>query len=399
MFGRSVTLFRLFGFRVGVDASWLFLAALVTWTLASGYFPNVLPGHATSVYWAMGVAGFLGLALSIVLHEFAHSLVARRFDMPIRGITLFIFGGVAEMEDEPTTAKGEFWMAIAGPVMSLALAIVLYFAVAFVPGGVELADGGITLSPAATVVFYLAMINGLLAVFNLVPAFPLDGGRVLRSALWAWKGDMLWATQIAARAGSLFGFMLMILGVWAFVTGNAVGGVWWFIIGAFLQMVAGAHLQRQLQRSMLADMPVSAVMRRDPISVAPDLTLERLLNDYFLRHYFKDFPVTQDDRLVGCISLDALRGRTKESLARDKVRDAMQPCGEENTVSPDAKATRALQRMQRNGKTRLIVMHGDRLAGILSLRDLLGYLSIRAEVEQSSAAEHRQVGSLATRST
>lgn len=380
MFGHSLTLFKLFGFRVSVHASWLFLAVLVVWTLAVGHFPDAVPGLAPASYWMMGVAGLLGLAFSIVAHEFAHALVARRFDMPIRGITLFIFGGVAEMENEPTSAKGEFWMAIAGPIMSFLLAIAFYLLA--VLAGVRLVDGTVVVSVPAVILLYLAGINAILAAFNMVPAFPLDGGRVLRAALWAWKDDILWATRIAARAGWAFGFVLIVLGVWSVVTGNVVGGIWWFVIGIFVQMAATAHLQQHVHTSMLAGIPVSAVMRRDPVTVQPSLSLTRLLNDYFLRHYFKDFPVVDGGRVVGCVSLASLREQSDGPLATVTVGDVMQPCSEENTIAPEADASRALQKMQRGTKSRLLVMRDDRLVGILSLRDLLNYLGIRQEIDQ-----------------
>ena len=382
MFGRSVTLFKLFGFRVRLHASWAFLAVLIVWTLAVGYFPKIAPGLDTISYWAMGLAGLIGLAFSIIAHEFAHALVARRFDMPIRSITLFIFGGVAEMEDEPTSAKGEFWMAIAGPIMSIILAAALYLLAVLLPGGARLLDGAIVPSEATLILLYLAGINGLLAIFNMIPAFPLDGGRMLRAALWAWKDDILWATRIAARAGSAFGFVLMVLGLWAFVTGSVVGGVWWFIIGVFVQMAAASHLQHHVHRSMLAGVPVSALMRANPITVTPDLRLDRLLIDYFLRYYFREFPVVEGARVIGCVSLEGLRQRSGDALATQSVGDVMQPCGQDKTIPPDADASRALQKMQRSSKSRLFVTRDTELLGIISLRDLLNYLGIRREIEQ-----------------
>ncbi|ANW00901.1 site-2 protease family protein [Bradyrhizobium icense] len=389
MFDRSLTLFRLFGFRVGIDASWLLLAVLIVWTLSVGYFPQSFPGREPASYWAMGVAGLLGLAVSIVLHELAHAVVARRYDMPIRGITLFVFGGVAEMEDEPTSAKGEFLMAVAGPIMSLGLAVFFYLLVLLVPGGVSIADGEMALSAHAVVLLYLAGINCILAIFNVVPAFPLDGGRMLRAALWAWSDDILWATRIAARAGWAFGFLLMAAGLFAFVTGSVVGGIWWFILGLFVQMAASSHLEHHVRRSILAGIPVSAVMRRDPISVAPALTLDRLLDEYFLRHYFKEFPVVDDRRLVGCVSLEALRDKAAPTLARQQVSGVMQVCGEDNTISPETDASRALYKMQRGRRDHLLVARDGQLVGVLSLRDLLSYLGIRQELEQLTSRDGR----------
>jgi Zn-dependent protease len=247
MFRYRVTLFSLFGFKVSVDASWLLLAVLITWSLAVGYFPQAAPGLPKETYWWLGVAGLIGFAFSIVFHELSHSLVARRFDMPIRGITLFVFGGVAEMEDEPPGAKAEFWMAIAGPLMSFFLALVF-----FLLGGLFVEAGAAKPTPLAVLFGLLAYINTVLGVFNLVPAFPLDGGRVLRAALWYWKGDIAWATRVAASAGSVFGFVLIAIGLVNAVTGNIVGGLWWFLIGRFF--ARGGR-----RRSVAADRPLGAV--------------------------------------------------------------------------------------------------------------------------------------------
>ncbi|MCK5276199.1 MAG: site-2 protease family protein, partial [Alphaproteobacteria bacterium] len=217
MFGRGIPLFRILGFQVKLDASWLILAVLVTWSLAAGYFPARYEGLSGPTYLWMGVAGALGLFASIVFHELSHSLVARRYGMQIRGITLFIFGGVAEMEDEPPTAKAEFLMAIAGPIASAVLSVSFNI----------LGDFGVRMgmaAPVPAVLGYLSFINMLLAAFNLVPAFPLDGGRMLRAVLWGWKGDLRWATRIAANAGASFGFALIAFGLFNIITGNLIGG-------------------------------------------------------------------------------------------------------------------------------------------------------------------------------
>lgn len=377
MFTRSVKIFELLGFKVWVDASWLLLAVLITWSLAVGVFPHGLPDQAVGVYWMMGLGGLIGLAFSIIAHELAHAVVARRYDMPIRGITLFVFGGVAQMESEPTSARGELLMAIAGPVMSLAVAVAFY-AIALV-----LARAGIIepLSPLAVVLGWLALINGVLAVFNMIPAFPLDGGRVLRAVLWGWRGDILWATRVAANAGFGFAFALIALGLVSVLVGNFLGGIWWFLLGLFVHAAARGTLQHQTMRSALSGWTVDRLMRRDPVAVPPDLTIERFVDDYVYRHYFKQFPVTANDRLIGCIAIDGIKEMDRSSWPRQTVRAAMQPCSEENTVAPDADAARALEQMQRTGRSRLLVVDRDRLVGVLALRDLLSFLSVRMDLE------------------
>lgn len=223
MFTRRIDLFNLLGFRVSLDASWFLLAFLIVWTLASGYFPQMLPGENVQTYLWMGIAGAIGLFVSIVLHEFAHAIVARRYDLPIAGITLFIFGGIAEMADEPKSPGVEFQVAIAGPIASFAIAAVCYAA------GTALT--GQDVEQIAAVVQYLALINLALAIFNLLPAFPLDGGRMLRAALWHWQGSLRKATRTASYTGIAVAVMIMALGVLNIIAGAFIAGLWQMLIG------------------------------------------------------------------------------------------------------------------------------------------------------------------------
>ena len=263
MFLHRLKLFRLLGFDVYVDASWLLLAALISWTLATGVFPEQVPHLTVAVYWWMGVTATLGLFGSIVFHELMHSIVARRFEMPIRGITLFIFGGVAEMGTEATSPKGELLMALAGPIASLVLSVICFAAAATI--------GGAEMAPVAGVFAYLGTLNCMLGLFNLVPAFPLDGGRILRAALWAWRGDVAWATRIAAAAGNVFGTALIALGLVEGLSGDLVGGIWLFVIGLFVRGAAGGAYQQTLARTVFGGHRVAEFMTREPIIVPPDL--------------------------------------------------------------------------------------------------------------------------------
>jgi Zn-dependent protease/predicted transcriptional regulator len=377
MFSHRIRVFRLLGFTVWIDWSWLLLAILIVWTLAFGYFPRVAPNLDQATYIWMGIVGLCGLAVSIIAHEFAHSVVARRYNMPIRGITLFVFGGVAEMEDEPTSASGEFWMALAGPLTSLALAIIFYF----IARAMAAAGAGRAPSPAAAVVAYLAFINGLLAAFNAVPAFPLDGGRILRSVLWGWKGDVLWATRIAGAIGTAFGFGLIVLGLFSALAGNFVAGIWWFLLGMFLQMAARASVERRIARSSLSGVPVSRLMRRDPLSVSPDLSIEHLVRDYFHAHFLKWVPVTAaDGRLLGCVDIGDVKKVGRDEWSLRTVRDVMEPCSDDNSIAETRDAARALEQMQRTGKSRFLVVENGRLTGVLTLRDLMNFLAVRTEL-------------------
>ncbi len=373
MFGKSFDLFSIFGFKVRLDLSWFVIAALITWSLAARAFPELVPGLGATTYWIMGLAGAVGLFISVVAHEVSHALVARRFDMEMRGITLFIFGGVAEMSDEPPSPKAEFWMAIAGPIMS------------FVVGGAcALVNLAGLPTAVAGVVGYLALINVVLAVFNLIPAFPLDGGRVLRSILWQVKNDLKRATRITSMIGSGFGFALIGFGVIrVLVWGDLIGGVWMFLIGLFLRNAAQMSYQQLLLRKVLEGEPVSRFMETDPVTVPRAISVEQLVEDYVYKHHFKLFPVVDGERLVGCVTTRQIKELPREEWARTSVGALASACSSDNTVAPDADAMAALSTMNRNQASRLMVVQGDHLLGILTLKDLLQFFSLKIELESA----------------
>jgi CBS domain-containing protein len=294
--------------------------------------------------------------------------------MPIRGITLFIFGGVAEMEDEPPSAKAEFLMAIAGPIMSFVLALAFY-GVSLIGQAQGLPD------PVLGVTRYLAFLNGLLATFNLLPAFPLDGGRVLRSGLWHWKRDLRWATRVASQIGAGFGVVLMALGVASVLTGNFVSGMWWFLIGLFLHGAArGSYFQLMMRRALEGE-PVRRFMCAEPVTVSPAMTVRELVEDFIYRHHHDMFPVTEDGQLIGCVSTREVKAVPREQWDQLIVRDIAKACSPENTIDPDQDAVKALTLMQRTGNGRLVVTQQGRLVGVLALKDLLHLLSLKIDLE------------------
>jgi Zn-dependent protease/CBS domain-containing protein len=375
MFGKKLHLFSLFGFKVGLDFTWILLAVLVTWSLATGLFPHYFEGFAASTYWWMGIAGALGLFVSIVFHEISHSLVARRFGLPMKGITLFIFGGVAEMDEEPPSPKAEFFMAIAGPIASVALAGLLYSAGLF-GGAVAWPD------PVVGVLRYLALLNLILAGFNLVPAFPLDGGRVLRSALWEMKGNLRWATRIASSFGSAFGVFLIVLGVLSFMGGGFVGGIWYFLIGLFIRAASHMSYQHVVMRKALHGEQVKRFMKEGPVTVPSSVSVDELVNNYFYKYHYKLFPVTNGDGLSGCVTTRQVKQLAKDQWSERTIHDIQEPCSDENTIAPHADAMSALSRMKRTDKSRLLVVEGDRLVGILTLKDLLRFLALKIDLEE-----------------
>lgn len=375
MFGKRIKLFRLFGFEVGIDLSWIVIAVLVVWSLSMGVFPNSYQNLSSQAYWIMGLLGAVGLFLSIIFHEFFHSLVARHHGLPMKGITLFIFGGVAEMSREPPSARAEFNMAAAGPAASIAIGLVFY-------GIYLLAKRGGWPAPVQGVVGYLATINAILAGFNLLPAFPLDGGRMLRSVLWGMKQDLPWATRVSSRIGAGFGLGLILLGVFQVLQGNFIGGMWWFLIGMFLRGAAQAARKQLLTRQTLEGEPVRRFMKADPVTVSPQLSLQELVEEYVYRYHFKMFPVVEAGALVGCITTKEVRQVPREEWARTRVGDVAQACSPENMIAPETDAVQALSIMNRTGASRLMVTRGGRLVGIIALKDMLDFLSLKVELEQ-----------------
>jgi Zn-dependent protease/CBS domain-containing protein len=374
MFGKSVRLFKLFGFEVNIDLSWLILAFLITWSLAEGLFPYYYKGMAKNTYWLMGVVGALGLFLSIIFHEMTHSLVARRYGLPMKGITLFIFGGVAEMEEEPANPKTEFLMAIAGPIASVVLCAGFY-------GVFRLGVFMQWFSSVNGVLGYLAWVNGILAVFNMLPAFPLDGGRVLRSGLWKLKNNLRWATKVSSQIGSAFGMALIILGGLNVLGGNLIGGVWWFLIGVFLRNAStGSYKQMEIRRALEGE-HVSRFMKPDAVSVSSEVPVDQLVEDYFYKYQYKFFPVVDNSKLVGCINTQDIQQVPRGEWKEHKVGEIVHSCAPDNTVDPDADAVEVLANMSRTRKSRLMVVKGENLLGVVTLKDMLDFLSLKLDLE------------------
>jgi CBS domain-containing protein len=295
--------------------------------------------------------------------------------MPIVGITLFIFGGVAELHKEPSSPRAEFLMAVVGPIASFLLGI-----------GFMIASALFTQPPPVYgVLAYLGSLNWVLAIFNLVPAFPLDGGRMFRAGLWHIFGDFGRATRIASAAGQLFGVFLIVLGIIQFGLGNPVGGIWLFFIGLFLHGAAGTAGQQLATRHALAGVPVAALMQRNPIAVDADITVETLVENYFYRYFFHAFPVLREGRLVGCIAAKRIRDLPRNDWGRFKVADVMDTCSSEIIVPPGCSALDALGKMQAGRHKRLLVADRGDLRGVLTLSDMLQYLSLKEELGEPAA--------------
>jgi Zn-dependent protease len=359
---------------VWIDASWLLVGALIAWTLAGAVFPAAVPDLAVSTYWWMAIAATIGLLFSIVFHETAHSLVARRYSIEIRGITLFVFGGVAQMPAEPESARAEFLMAVAGrlPAWSYRQRC------SALPARSDRCTGRRRSPRSCRISAYSTM---MLAIFNLIPAFPLDGGRMLRAALWAWRRDIRWTTRIAAGAGEAFGLLLIVLGVFAVLRGDFVGGMWQFLVGMFLRTAASAGYQQTMAQRLLANVSVVQVMTPDPVSVPPDLPITTFIEDYIYRYHHREFPVARNGLLLGRIGTRQIAELDRNLWPNTVVSAVALTCTPEDTIAPDAGALAAITQMSGSGRGHLFVVCGA--AG----RDHFSARSDGAAVGQAGACQ------------
>lgn len=380
MFWRRWQLFRLLGIPIRIDASWLIILALLTWTVALQFQPE-LPGMAPAVLWLLALMTALGFFVCILLHELGHAVTARKLNIPINGITLFVFGGVAEMEGEPPTPLSEFLMAIAGPAVTVLLAALF--------GSLWLSGALLHWAKSIQLVCqYLLEINVLVLIFNMVPAFPLDGGRVLRSILWGISGNLRRATRGASLVGQGFAFFLIALGLLNLFRGDFVGGIWMGLIGLFLNNAARAGYASALLREALTGEPVSRFMTRDPIAAPPWINLREWVEDYVYRYHRKMFPVIGDGRLEGVISTQALADFPREQWSEHIVAEAMRRDLDALSITPQTDAMHALARMQSTGASRLLVVEDGRLVGIVSLKDLLRFFHLKLELESDNDRRH-----------
>lgn len=380
MFQARLRILRVFGIPIEIDVSWIIILLLLTWTLSS-FYAQQIEGLEQSAYWGMGLLTSLAFFLCIVLHELGHALVAKQMGIPIRSITLFIFGGVAELEGEPSSAMGELWMALAGPAVSTVLAIIFW--------SLSFAGTFNDWLPSLILLFtLLAWINTAVLIFNLLPAFPLDGGRVLRAILWAVSGRIRWATYWATISGRLFAWFLIFVGVFQIVGGNFIGGIWLGLIGLFLSNAAQSGYQQVLVRQLLQREPVARFMTESPISVPPWLTLREWVDAYVYRYHYKGFPVVAEDgTLLGLITTDQLAEIPRDEWSQVRVRDVMLTDLDKISISPHANAYSALEKMKRVGLGRLLVVEGAELVGMVSLRDLLRMLQLKLELEPEAHEE------------
>jgi len=360
---------KVFGIDINIDSSWLIIFALVIWTLAGTYFPEQYPRWPAWLHWTVGVVTSILFFGSVLGHELAHSLVAIGQGEGVHSITLFIFGGVARITEEPDEPLKELLMAIVGPLFSLVIGVafgVLWF----------LTRG--LIQPLSALARYLAMINVYLALFNLIPGFPLDGGRVLRALIWGLSGNLKLATRLASWAGRAVAFLFMLGGTWQIFGGGWLDGLWFIFIGWFLYSAATSGYRQVLVREMLGEVRAGDLMTADFATVSGDLTLQQLVDEYVLRLREHSFPVAEDGLLRGIVCLHDVKTVPRERWPYTRVSEVMTPWAELETVSPGDDGSAILARLNARDVRQLPVVEGGRLIGLLRRSDVLRYLQVRA---------------------
>jgi len=371
---RSFRVGRILGLDIEIDYTWFIVFFIVVVWLSFDRSTLHLPGAPAPVRWLIGFLTAVLFFVSVLFHEISHSVVALRNGLKISGITLFIFGGVSKMTDEPSTAGVEFRMAIAGPLMSLVLCGV-FLGLRFVLG-----SAGAVGAVLATMFGWLGLMNGALAVFNLLPGYPLDGGRVLRAGIWGATGNLLDATRIASSFGQGLGFLLIILGVTRFMFGRDLGGIWIALIGWFLVQAAQQSYQQLVLRQQLLGVPVASVMTNQVEWVPADATLDQVVHDHVMRHNHPAFPVLDGGRLLGLISLGDIRPVPRERWPWVTAREAVPALTEAHTIHPDVGVWDALIKMTSGNLGRLLVTDSNGLRGIITRTDIMRLLRRRMEL-------------------
>lgn len=362
-------LFDVAGIKLTIDYSWLIIFLLVIWSLSSGYFPYHFPDFSPGLYWLAGFIATLLFFASIVIHELSHSLTALGAGLKIPEITLFLFGGVAHLSEEPSDPVVELKIAVAGPLASFALAAIFWAIHGALVGKVP--------TLAVAIVEYLAWINLALAIFNLVPGYPLDGGRILRAVVWWKTGSIAKAAKWASDVGKGFAWALIVLGVVRIFAGSLIGGFWLILIGMFLRGLAATGYENVVVKQALEGVRVNDVMIRDVVSVPPDMSVHDAADQYFLRYGHGGFPVVRANRAVGLICLAGINQVPAEERHSRTVEQVMIPLGESVEIRPDDSLVDAIRKMSETGIGRLLVMQNNSMIGMITKNGLIKFMEIK----------------------
>lgn len=363
-FKHTIPLGRAFGIPVDLDYSWFLIFGLLTWMLAVGYFPVRFPGWSNSEYWIIGGIASVLLFVCVLCHEFGHSLVAQHYKISVGRITLFIFGGVSMITAEPPSAGAEFWIAIAGPIVSFALAAISWESRLLFPSG----------SPPWALAEYLTFLNVILGAFNLIPGFPLDGGRVMRAIVWWMTKSFRRATSIAANTGRFFGYAMIFWGIWLLLNGQMFNGIWLAFIGWFLESAAASQIEQTMVKGLLVGHKVSEVMHRDLHAVPAETSLADLVEKHVLRTGKRSFLIGQDGHPAGLLTLSGVRHLPRSDWPTTTAEQAMIPLERVITIPASAELWMALEKMGRNGVNQIPVVDDGNVVGLLSRDDIVEYM-------------------------
>lgn len=366
MFRHAIPIGRISGISIDLDYSWFVVVGLITWILAVSYYPAQFHDWSIGLYWGIGAVTAVMLFVSVLIHELGHAIVAKTYGIEVPRITLFLFGGVSQIGSEPPSAGAEFWIAVIGPIVSFALAALFW----------ELEPLTASTPPLFAVIEYLAILNLILCLFNLIPGFPLDGGRVLRAILWKTKGNYQRATGIAATTGRFFGFVLIFLGVWEALAGSFINGLWIAFIGWYLESAAGSQLQQEVLKSLVGRHKVIDAMSRDFPRVAPDVTLQDLVDKHILARGSRYFVVAGSNGPAGIVTLATVRTVPRSEWPATPVSHIMVPLEKLTTTHPETALWTALEKMGRDGVNQLPVVDANGIVGMLSRDDILHYLRV-----------------------
>lgn len=381
--GHSLSLFTVFGIEIRLDISVIIIFALIVYSLGNGIYSSWHPEWTPVMIWGTALLSGIAFFASLLAHELSHSVVSQYFGIPVPRITLFLFGGVAEIKREPDRPKHEFMIAIAGPLMSLLIALICSELAFYLAGGIDLAaavqDSDLSvltnLSPLTTALFWLGSINLLLALFNMIPGFPMDGGRVFRATIWAITGDKLKATRWASNVGRYFGWFLMASGVMGLLQGQGLGSVWSILIGWFISNLAATSYKQLVADQALSGFTIADLMRTHFETVDAQLLLTEFIDNFLLRSNQRLWPVTVDNKFAGAVSLSQLGHLPREKWAHLSLEDVMSNAETMVVLDPKCSVTDAIDTLMKAGDEPILVVRDGQVLGIAQHADIIKWMA------------------------
>jgi Zn-dependent protease len=363
------------GIDIKIHFTWFFIFILISWTLAVGFMPQQFPNLSPMIYWVIGIVSALLLFLSVLFHELFHSYVALKQGIPVPNITLFLFGGVSQIGEEPRSSQNEFKLSIVGPLSSFALGVIL--------GAFYLFFAYLNASPLIVAPLqYGSLINFLLGGFNLLPAFPLDGGRVLRAYFWRRRNDIIKATMIATRIGTFFAYGFMALGILIFILpGGLISGIWLIFIGWFLKNGSDSSLKQTITTQALSDVNIDEIMNPNVVSITSDITINEAIDNYFYKYKHGGFPVLDGDELKGIITVDDIKKIPKGEYSKTYVKDVMTKSEKLIVIGKKDSAMEAMLKFSKHNVGRFPVLEENKLVGILTRSDLMRAIKLRTQLK------------------